>query len=221
MTPPRYHSCMPAYSYEALTSDGDTRKGVVEADNPRTARGLLRAQALVPLQVELMGTAASDSANSNTPGRSTTLWRARAFNATALAIWTRQLAGLVASGLPLERALTALADEAEEESQRAVVAALRAEVNGGTTFATALAQHPREFSTTYCAVVGAGEHSGDLGLVLERLADRYSPSSAPVMIESPASQSAPKSRWSALPTTWSKPRNSHPSWSARPCIRPS
>ena len=171
MTPPRYHSCMPAYSYEALTSDGDTRKGVVEADNPRTARGLLRAQALVPLQVELMGTAASDSANSNTPGRSTTLWRARAFNATALAIWTRQLAGLVASGLPLERALTALADEAEEESQRAVVAALRAEVNGGTTFATALAQHPREFSTTYCAVVGAGEHSGDLGLVLERLAD--------------------------------------------------
>ena len=51
------------------------------------------------------------------------------------------------------------------------MAALRAEVNGGTAFATALAQHPREFSPTYCAVVGAGEHSGNLGLVLERLAD--------------------------------------------------
>ena len=162
---------MPAYSYEALTTDGDTRKGVVEADNPRTARGLLRAQALVPMQVELMGVGANGATTNTTSRRGTTLWQARAFNSTALAIWTRQLAGLVASGLPLERSLTALADEAEEESQRAVVAALRAEVNGGTTFATALAQHPREFSTTYCAVVGAGEHSGDLGLVLERLAD--------------------------------------------------
>ena len=78
---------------------------------------------------------------------------------------------MVASGLPLERALTALADEADTEPQRNLVAALRSEVNGGTTFATALAQHPREFSATYCAVVGAGEHSGNLGLVLERLAD--------------------------------------------------
>lgn len=170
-TAPRYHSHMPAYSYEALTTDGDTRKGVVEADNPRTARGLLRAQALVPMQVELMGSGATGTANGSNAQRSTTLWRARAFNSTALAIWTRQIAGLVASGLPLERALTALADETEDEAQRAVVAALRAEVNGGTTFATALAQHPREFSTTYCAVVGAGEHSGNLGLVLERLAD--------------------------------------------------
>ena len=54
---------------------------------------------------------------------------------------------------------------------RNLVAALRSEVNGGTAFATALAQHPREFSATYCAVIGAGEHSGKLGQVLERLAD--------------------------------------------------
>lgn len=162
---------MPAYSYEALTTDGDTRKGVVEADTPRTARGLLRAQSLVPLLVELVGPGAAGSSGQSTSRKGTTLWSARAFNSTALAIWTRQIAGLVASGLPLERALTALADETEDEAQRGVVAALRAEVNGGTTFATALAQHPREFSTTYCAVVGAGEHSGNLGLVLERLAD--------------------------------------------------
>ena len=81
------------------------------------------------------------------------------------------MAGLVTSGLPLERALTALADEAENQTQRNLVAGLRAEVNGGTSFAMALAQHPREFSPTYCAVVGAGEHSGNLGMVLERLAD--------------------------------------------------
>jgi len=93
------------------------------------------------------------------------------FNATALAIWTRQLAGLVSSGLPLERALTALADEAEHEGQRNLVAGLRAEVNAGSTFARALQQHPREFSDIYCAVISAGEHSGHLAQVLERLAD--------------------------------------------------
>jgi len=162
---------MPAYSFEALTADGETRKGTIEADSARSARGILRAQALVPLRVDAVGAA---DANKPAGGGSllhTTLWTRRVFNATALAIWTRQLAGLVSSGLPLERALTALAEEAADEPQRNLVAALRAEVNGGATFAAALAQHPREFSNTYCAVIGAGEHSGNLGLVLERLAD--------------------------------------------------
>ena len=77
----------------------------------------------------------------------------------------------MSSGLPLERALTALSDEAENERQRHLVAVLRAEVNAGSTFARALQQHPREFADIYCAVIGAGEHSGNLGLVLERLAD--------------------------------------------------
>ena len=162
---------MPAYSFEALTADGDTRKGTLEADSARTARSILRAQALVPLRVEAVGAAETGSAAAGRSLLRTTLWSSRIFNATALAIWTRQLAGLVSSGLPLERALTALAEEAPEERQRHLVAALRAEVNGGATFAAALLQYPREFSTTYCAVIGAGEHSGNLGLVLERLAD--------------------------------------------------
>jgi general secretion pathway protein F len=161
---------MPAYSFEALTAEGTTRKGVIEADTARAARGLLRAQALVPLAVEPVG-AVGGAAGAKPSGWSTNVWNARVFNSTALAIWTRQIAGLVSSGLPLERALTALADEADKETQRNLVAALRAEVNGGATFATALAQYPREFPSTYCAVVGAGEHSGNLGLVLERLAD--------------------------------------------------
>jgi general secretion pathway protein F len=93
------------------------------------------------------------------------------FSSTTLAVWTRQVAGLVAAGLPLERALSALSDEAEDEKQRNLVAALRAEVNAGSSFAKALAQHPKEFSDIYCAVIGAGETSGNLGLVLEKLAD--------------------------------------------------
>jgi general secretion pathway protein F len=93
------------------------------------------------------------------------------FGGTALAVWTRQLAGLVAAGLPLERALTALSEEADDDRQRNLVAALRAEVNAGSSFGRALAQHPREFPDIYTAVIGAGEQSGQLGQVLERLAD--------------------------------------------------
>ncbi len=154
---------MPAYSFEALDADGLTRKGVLEADTAKAARVQLRAQALVPLQVQAV---ASHTASDAAPR-----WQRPVFNASALAIWTRQIAGLVGSGLPLERALTALSDEAEDERQRHLVAALRAEVNSGAGFAKALSQHPREFSEIYCAVISAGEHSGSLALVLERLAD--------------------------------------------------
>ena len=169
---------MPAYSYEALDANGSARKGTIEADTAKAARGMLRAQQLVPMVVEPVGPGAAGAGAAGGGAQGTTLWTSRVFNATALAIWTRQIAGLVASGLPLERALTALAEEADDERQRHLVAAIRAEVNGGTAFATALAQHPREFAPTYCAVVGAGEHSGNLGLVLERLADDLEQSQA-------------------------------------------
>lgn len=169
---------MPAYSFEALDANGSARKGTIEADTAKAARGLLRAQLLVPMVVEPVGPGAAGAGTAGGGTQGTTLWTSRVFNATALAIWTRQIAGLVASGLPLERALTALAEEADDERQRHLVAAIRAEVNGGTPFATALAQHPREFAPTYCAVVGAGEHSGNLGLVLERLADDLEQSQA-------------------------------------------
>jgi CDP-diacylglycerol--serine O-phosphatidyltransferase len=95
----------------------------------------------------------------------------RVFSATTLAVWTRQLAGLVTSGLPLERALTALADEAENERARELLAHLKSEVNAGSSFARALATAPREFDEVYRAVVAAGEQSGALGAVLSSLAD--------------------------------------------------
>jgi general secretion pathway protein F len=159
---------MPVYSFEALSSAGDTRKGVIDADSAKAARAQLRAQSLVPLKVEVVS-ASSDAASKANAGRGGL--RKRVFNATALTIWTRQLAGLVSSGLPLERALTSLSDEAEKAPERELVAMLRAEVNGGAPFAKALGQHPREFSAIFVAVIGAGEQSGNLGLVLDRLAD--------------------------------------------------
>ena len=154
---------MPAYTFEALQADGKSRQGVIEADSARAARALLREQALVPLTVEPVTTGGSVLTRP--------LGGARAFNASQLAIWTRQLAGLIGAGLPLERALTALVDEAEHERQRHLLAALRAEVNAGAPLARAMAQHPRDFSPVYTAVIAAGEQGGHLGLVLERLAD--------------------------------------------------
>ena len=162
---------MPAYSFEALDAQGETLKGVLEADTAKAARSQLRAQSLVPLQVSPVVASGSGAGNERNFGLRTRLFSRPVFNSTGLAIWTRQIAGLVTSGLPLERALTALTEEAEREEERNLVASLRAEVNAGSSFAKALSQHPREFSDIYMAVVNAGEQSGHLGLVLERLAD--------------------------------------------------
>lgn len=153
---------MPAYRFEALDAAGRTSTGLLDADNARAARAQLRAQKLVPLEVTPVGAQ---------EGAREVRLRRRVFNATALAIWTRQLAGLVSAGLPLERALTALADEAEDERQRELLAHLRSEVNAGSPFAKALGTAPREFDEIYRAVVAAGEQSGSLGKVLEKLAD--------------------------------------------------
>ena len=165
---------MPAYSFEAVDPQGQPRKGIIEADTARAARSQLRAQALVPLAVSPVKAGQADADGVHRPG----LFSRRVFSATTLAIWTRQLAGLVASGLPLERALTAMTDEADSEAQRHLVAALRAEDNTGASFGRALGQHPREFSEIYTAVISAGEQSGNLGLVLERLADDLEESQA-------------------------------------------
>ena len=154
---------MPAYKYEALDADGKASTGLLEADSAKAARSQLRSQALVPLAVTAVGSGGEAGA----PARFTR----RIFSNTTLTVWTRQLAGLVSSGLPLERALTALADEADDPRQRELVAHLKSEVNAGSPFARALATAPKEFDEVYRAVVAAGEQSGALGIVLERLAD--------------------------------------------------
>jgi len=157
---------MPAYKFEALDEAGKAHSGLLEADNVKAARAQLRTRSLVPLAVNPVGAAANDST-----GTSMSRFSRRVFDATSLAVWTRQLAGLVAAGLPLERALSAMGDESDVARQRELVAHLKSEVNAGSTFARALATAPREFDDVYRAVVAAGEQSGALGTVLEKLAD--------------------------------------------------
>ena len=154
---------MPAFRFEALDANGKSTTGLLEADTARSARAQLRGQALVPMSVTQVATQGAK-------GEGLRFTR-RVFSSTGLAVWTRQIAGLVGSGLPLERALTSLSDEAEDPKQRELVAHLRSEVNAGSPFARALASAPREFDDVYRGVVAAGEQSGALGEVLERLAD--------------------------------------------------
>ena len=154
---------MPAFKYEALDANGKSSNGIVEAESAKAARSHLRGLQLVPLGLTPVAVVESTEKRS--------MFARKTFSSSSLAVWTRQLAGLVAAGLPLERALTALADEAEEQKQRDLIAHLRSEVNGGSTFARALGSVPREFDEVYRAVVAAGEQSGALGRVLERLAD--------------------------------------------------
>ena len=154
---------MPAYKFEALDAAGKATSGLLEADNAKAARAQLRAQALVPLDVKQVAADTSAAGGLSL--------KRKVFSSTGLTVWTRQLAGLVGSGLPLERSLTALADEAEDNRQRELVAHLRSEVNSGSSFARALSTLPREFDDVYRGVVAAGEASGALGPVLERLAD--------------------------------------------------
>jgi len=156
---------MPAFRFEALDATGKTVNGLVDADTPKAARAQLRTQHMVPLKVMPVQVAESEQS------ASTKLFSRRVFNSSELAVWTRQLSGLVVAGLPLERALTALADEAEDPRQRELVAHLRAEVNAGSPFARALVGSPREFDEVYCGVVAAGEQSGQLGGVLDKLAN--------------------------------------------------
>ena len=115
---------MPAYSYEALDPQGRTLKDLIEADSERGARQQLRARQLVPLTVSMVA-ASSDSA------AATRALAPRVFSPAARTVWTRQLAGLLVSGLPLERALTALMEEAPDRRQQELLALLRSEVNAG------------------------------------------------------------------------------------------
>jgi general secretion pathway protein F len=155
---------MAAYKYQAINTLGDTVQGVIDAESEKAARQGLRSQSLVPLNVKLVSADATPSAGSG-------FWSSRAFSQADLVVWTRQLASLVNAGLPLERALTALLDEAAEGMLRDLMSHIRAEVNAGSSLAHALRLFPREFDELYVAVISAGEQSGRLGQVLLQLAE--------------------------------------------------
>jgi general secretion pathway protein F len=152
---------MAAFRFEAVDQAGAIDRGVIDAESPRHARGLLRERGLVPLDVVPLA-AGSQQGPAVSGGR---------LRATQLSVATRQLASLLAAGLPLEQALAAVVEQADRPNVRDRFAAVRGEVVAGQTFSQALERFPRDFPEVYRALVGAGEASGDLSGVMTRLAD--------------------------------------------------
>lgn len=153
---------MPAFRFEAATAAGRIETGVLDADSARHARSLLRERGLAPLEVSAL------AAESGKPRQQIVGAR---LSTAELAIVTRQMASLLSAGLPLERSLDVMIEQAERRLVRERFAAVRAEVIGGQSFASALARYPRDFPEVYRALVAAGEQSGDLARVMARLAD--------------------------------------------------
>jgi len=157
---------MAAFRFQALTDAGKTDSGVIEAESARHARSLVRARGLAPISVEPISADAAGTAESASGVR----LRGRKLGNTELALLTRQLASLLSAGLPLERALSALIEQAERVHVRDLLAGVRTDVLGGSTLAGALERRRRDFPDIYRALVAAGEQSGNLGLVLDKLA---------------------------------------------------
>lgn len=156
---------MAAFDYQAVDSRGKIKKGVIEGDTPRHVRALLREQALMPTEVT------ASLVKSKQKNQSSSFGNRQKISSTELALFTRQLATLVESGLPLEESLLAVAEQCEKNSMKSMVMAVRTKVTEGYGLAESMAEFPHVFSHLFRAMVAAGEKSGHLDKVLDRLAD--------------------------------------------------
>ena len=160
---------MGAFEYVVLDEKGRERKGVAEGDTARQVRQNLREKGLIPLQISAASAKRSEESGKGT--LSTSRLFQRGISTTELALITRQLATLVQAALPLDEVLTAVASQSEKQRIRSMMYAVRAKVMEGHTLAAGLGEFPKVFSDLYRATVDAGEKSGHLDTVLERLAD--------------------------------------------------
>ena len=149
---------MGAYQYLALKKSGNTCKGVIEADSERHARQLLRDQGMIPTQVYTLKKANLSKHKDK-------------LSAQDLSLFTRQLATLLAAGIPVEEALRGVSEQTDKDKIRQLIIGVRSKVMEGYALAQAMAEYPYVFPELYRATVGAGEQTGRLDLVLEKLAD--------------------------------------------------
>ena len=155
---------MSAFEYTALDKKGREKKGIVEGDSARLVRQQLREQNLVPLTVTEVKKQASNEKNN-------VFVLNQRISTTELALMTRQLATLARSGIPLDEATATVARQSIKPKVKKLLLGVRAKILEGHTLADGLRDYPHIFSEMYCATVAAGEQSGHLDVVLERLAD--------------------------------------------------
>ena len=153
---------MGAFEYKAVDSSGKQARGLLEGDNARQVRQLLRERHLLPLEV-------TEVAEKEKKRRKLSF--RRGISATDLALFTRQLATLVRAGLPLEEALHAVSQQTEKPRVSSILMGVRSRLMEGHPLAVGMADFPQAFPEMYRATVAAGEQSGHLDTVLERLAD--------------------------------------------------
>ncbi|KTD09494.1 GspF family T2SS innner membrane protein variant LspF [Legionella jamestowniensis] len=149
---------MGAYHYQALSKTGNTTKGVIEADSERHARQLLRERGMIPTQIRTLA-------------KQQLTRRKDKLSSQDLALFTRQLATLLAAGIPVEESLRGVSEQTEKDKVRELIIGVRAKVVEGYALAQAMGEFPNAFPELYRATVGAGEQTGRLDLVLEKLAD--------------------------------------------------
>ncbi|MGF1752235.1 type II secretion system inner membrane protein GspF [Vibrio makurazakiensis] len=157
---------MAAFEYKALNAKGKQKKGTIEGDNARQARQRLKEQGLVPIEVIEAKAKATKSASGGP-----SLGLKRGISTPDLALITRQISTLVQSGMPLEECLKAVSEQSEKPRICTMLAAVRAKVTEGYSLAESLADYPHVFDELFRSMVAAGEKSGHLDAVLERLAD--------------------------------------------------
>ena len=154
---------MGAFEFVALDKSGRESKGLLEGDTPRHVRQMLRERQLLPVSV-------TEVAKKESRRQSNFSIR-RGMSASELALLTRQLATLSQAGLPLEEALLAVSQQNENPRTQSILLGVRSRVMEGHSLADGLADFPQAFPELYRATVAAGEQSGHLDAVLERLAE--------------------------------------------------
>jgi len=157
---------MPVYAYKGINARDKKVKGIVDADSQKAARQKLRKQKIYPL--ELVETV---ERKRGTGAVSKALKLGGGVPPREIAAMTRQLSTLVGAQLPLVKCLTALSDQVEHDRLKTVLAEIREAVNEGSGLGDSMAHYPRTFSDLYVNMIRAGEQSGALEVVLQRLAD--------------------------------------------------
>jgi general secretion pathway protein F len=153
---------MAAFEYKALDAKGKNKKGIMEGDTVKQIRQQLREKGFVPLDVTPTAQKESKKAGGFFEPK---------ISASDLALITRQLATLVQSALPIEASILAVAEQSEKPRHKSMLMAVRAKVVEGYSLAEGLGEFPTTFDNLFCSMVAAGEKSGHLDQVLERLAD--------------------------------------------------
>ncbi len=162
---------MAAYHFIAINAQGKEQKGVIEAENEKQARQLLRDKALIPMGIHAAQEKKHAAVESKWMPHLAKLFQARGLSSQEIALFTRQFATLLAAGLPVEESLLAVSEQTEKPRIKGLILSVRSKVMQGHALASALREHPQAFSPLFCATIAAGEKSGHLEKVLLRLAD--------------------------------------------------